>query len=143
MSTNNPPHPKPRESAINQVFLNAWRDDGKLLVQNCLDCAQVYFYPRPFCPGCLSENVEWLATTGRGTVVLATCVHRPNHPAFFDAVPIVLAEVALPEGTSMLARIVGEGRDEATEGMTVELVSGAERQAYPLPTFVVSKENST
>jgi uncharacterized OB-fold protein len=89
-----------------------------------------------------SDSVAWLTTSGLGTVVAFTRVHRPNHPSFFDEVPIVLAEVALPEGTTMLARVVGDNRTDITAGAALELVSGEAARRYPLPTFKLAKASS-
>ena len=128
-------YPQPRENPVNRRFLEAWREHGQLLVQACGDCGHVYFYPRPFCPRCFSAAVDWLETRGTGTVAAFTLIHRPNHPSFFEEVPIVLAEVALPEGASLLARVVGQDRTEVHEGVALALVPGDGRKRYPLPTF--------
>lgn len=135
-----PAYPQPRETPVNRPFLEAWRDEGVLLVQRCEDCRHVYFYPRPFCTRCFSDDVGWLTTRGLGTVLAFTCVHRPNHPSFFDEVPIVLAEVALPEGTTLLTRVVGDNRTDITAGAALKLVSGEVRRRYPLPTFKLAEE---
>jgi hypothetical protein len=58
---------------------------------------------------------------------------RPNHPAFNDEVPIVLAEIMLEEGVSMLARII-----DGVPGTGVAVVLANDRQSvlrYPLPIF--------
>ncbi len=133
-------YPQPRVTPVNRRFLEAWRDEGSLLVQRCDDCQHVYFYPRPFCTLCFSDNVGWLTTSGLGTVLSFTHVHRPNHPSFFDEVPIVLAEVSLPEGPSLLARVVGDNRTDIAEGATLALVTGEERSRYPLPTFILTEK---
>jgi len=135
-------YPEPRETPANRPFLEAWRDEGALLVQKCNDCDDVYFYPRPFCPACFSADVGWITTSGLGTAMAFTLIHRPNHQSFFDEVPIVLAEVALVEGTSLLARVVGADRTDIHEGATLALVSGVERKRYPLPTFHLAEAST-
>ena len=52
-----------------------------------------------------------------------------------DEVPIVLAEIALPEGASLLARVVGGDRASVSSGRAVRLVALPEASRYPLPTF--------
>src|SRR3546814_3316599 len=32
---------------------------GELRIQRCASCESFYFYPRPFCPKCNSDAVEW------------------------------------------------------------------------------------
>lgn len=132
-------YPKPRPSPINQPHLDAWAERGELLIQRCASCASVFHYPRPFCPRCFAPEPEWIAASGRGEVVLATRIHRPNHPSFFDEAPIVLAEIRLPEGPTLIARIVGDDREQTAEGSAVALVNGEERRRYPLPTYRLAK----
>ena len=40
--------------------------EGRLLIGSCKDCHHKYYYPRPFCPECWSENVEMVEASGRG-----------------------------------------------------------------------------
>ena len=130
-------YPVPRPSPVNQAHLDAWRDEGKLLLQECRTCRRIFYYPRPFCPHCFADAPIWVEAAGTAEIVLATRIHRPNHPSFFEQVPIVLAELKLPEGPTMLARIVGEDRENAMERALVRLVAPPGHKAFPLPTFVL------
>jgi uncharacterized OB-fold protein len=129
-----PPYPQPREDVTNAPLLAAWRR-GRLALQSCSGCALVFFYPRDMCPRCWSAELAWIDARGTGTVVSYTLIQRPLHPAFEDEVPIVLAEIALPEGASLLARIVGGDRTEIGSGRSVRLLALPEASRYPLPTF--------
>jgi uncharacterized OB-fold protein len=82
---------------------------GKLLLQRCLDCRAVRFYPRRACPSCWSERAEWIEASGRGRVHTFTVIHRPPAPAFASRVPYVVALIDLAEGPRMMANVVGEG----------------------------------
>lgn len=82
---------------------------GKLLLQRCLECRALRFYPRRTCPTCWSERVEWIEMSGRGRVHSFTVIHRPPAPAFASRVPYVVALIDLDEGPRMMANIVGEG----------------------------------
>ena len=124
-------YPRPLVDADNRAMLEAWRE-GRLVVQRCAECGRAASYPRPLCPHCWSERLGFEAASGRGRIVAWSLVHRPNHESFFAEAPIVLAEIALPEGTSLIARVICEP-DAARTGAAVELVADAER--YPLPTF--------
>jgi uncharacterized protein len=129
-----PPYPAPRETTTNAPMLAAWRA-GRLALQRCAGCGLVFWYPRPLCPRCWSQQLEWFDAGGRGSVVSYSLVQRPLHPAFEDEVPIVLAEIALPEGATMLSRIVGDDRDAVVSGSGVRLLELPEAARYPLPTF--------
>ena len=127
-------YPQPHEDADNRPMLEAWRD-GRLLIQACDSCGVSFYYPRPLCPQCWSEQLSWRDTRGIGKIVASSLVHRPNHPSFNEEVPIILAEVKLAEGPSMITRIVGCDAEQVRSGQAVELVGGGAHKRYPLPTF--------
>ena len=79
---------------------------GELRIQHCRDCGQHYFYPRPFCPHCLSDDVEWVTASGRATLWSYIINHRPG-PGFEDDAPYAIATVKLEEGPTMMTNIVG------------------------------------
>ena len=127
-------YPAPREDADNAAFLNAWRQ-GRLVFQSCAACGKSIFYPRPICPHCWSDRVESREASGKGQIVSYSLVLRPNDPAFNDEVPIVLAEVELSEGVSLIARIIDCDAGDVRSGRPVELPSKAACARYPLPVF--------
>jgi uncharacterized OB-fold protein len=127
-------YPQPREDADNAEFLNAWRE-GHLVLQACRQCTKVFFYPRPVCPYCWSDELENRMSPGRGRIVSYSLVHRPNDPAFEDETPIVLAEVALSEGATLLARIINAPVGEIHSRVEVELPKPEIAKLYPLPVF--------
>lgn len=77
----------------------------ELRIQFCLDCAQYYFYPRPFCPQCFSENVEWRVVSGEGTLRTYVINHRPP-PGYAGPAPYVIAIVELAEGPHLMTNII-------------------------------------
>ncbi len=135
MTTGTPKYPLPVADADNRRFLEEWQQ-GRLSLQHCRACDRSIFYPRPICPYCWSDDLEWRRSTGRGEIVSFSRIHRPNHEAFAAETPVLLAEVRLHEGASLLARIVGD--DPVRSGAPVELVAdGWARQGLPLPVFRV------
>ncbi len=50
---------------------------GELRIQRCDDCGRPYFYPRPVCPACGSQNVRWFTASGRATLYSYVINHRP------------------------------------------------------------------
>lgn len=125
-------YPQPVTDSDNRPLLEGWRR-GELYLQHCRGCGKAVFYPRPLCPHCWSGDLEWRKASGRGTVVSYSRIHRPNHPAFNEEVPIVLAEIRLAEGAALLARIL-EG--EVESGTEVVLMASAEATGrFPLPVF--------
>lgn len=127
-------YPQPREDADNTAFLSAWRE-GRLLIQCCESCGRAIFYPRPMCPHCWSDTISSRPADGRGTVVSYSLVHRPNDAAFDNEVPIILAEVELVEGASLIARIVDCDASEVRSGRAVAVLPAGVCARYPLPVF--------
>lgn len=134
MSSETKAYPQPVVDEINRCHVESWRD-GKLMLQYCPGCEAYVFYPRPMCPDCWSDQLEWRQAAGRGRIISFSLVHRPNHEAFFDEVPIVLAEVMLQEGVSMLARIVCRQPENMESELLVELLPPGSASRFPLPTF--------
>lgn len=132
MSITTKAYPQAVMDSDNRQYLEGWKQ-GNLMLQQCCGCRQFVFYPRPMCPHCWSDQLDWIKASGKGVVVSYSLVHRPNHVAFADEVPITLAEIMLEEGVGMLARVLS---DDIASGMRVELINDAESvQKYPLPIF--------
>jgi uncharacterized OB-fold protein len=134
MSETIPAYPQPREDTDNAAFLAGWRR-GQLVVQRCGGCGTAFFYPRPLCPSCWSTDLSDEVSAGRGTIVSYSAIERPNDPAFNGETPILLAEVRLAEGATLLARIVGCRREDVASGIAVELPPPDIAARYPLPVF--------
>ena len=127
-------YPQPYKDEDNAPFLAGWRE-GKLLLQQSRDGGPLFFYPRPICPYTGSTDLVWREVSGRGKVVSFSLITRPNHPSFNEEVPIILAEVALDEGTSLLGRIIGAEAASIASGARLELLPSNEARRYPLPAF--------
>ena len=63
---------------------------GELRLQHCGGCGRVQFPPRRYCVGCLGDDIEWKAASGRGSVRSWTVVTAPSSPAFRQDVPYVM-----------------------------------------------------
>ena len=104
-----------------QPFWDATRD-GRLCIKRCNACEKHHFYPRPFCPHCWSEDVEWVDASGRATLYTWSVVYRNDLPPFGDRVPYVAAVVDLAEGPRMMTNVVDCDFDALTIGMELEAV---------------------
>ncbi|MEV6013113.1 Zn-ribbon domain-containing OB-fold protein [Streptomyces sp. NPDC051976] len=97
--------PVPAPTPETQPFFDA-AAAGTLQIQRCTDCERPFFYPRPCCPFCASGALEWITTSGRGTLYSYTITHRAA-PGFEADVPYAIAVVQLAEGPRMMCNIVG------------------------------------
>ncbi len=94
----------------------------ELRIQQCGACGHYQFYPRLYCTACMSEQVEWVRASGRGTVLSFTVVYRPVTKAFAEEVPYVVALVTLEEGPQLMSNIIECDPEQVAIGMPVESV---------------------
>jgi uncharacterized OB-fold protein len=82
------------------------------------------------------DEMEWVPSSGRGTIFSKIVVHQVVDAAFADEVPYVLAIVALDEGPHFPGRLVECDPDEVHVGSRVEVgyVDSAEAE-HTLPVF--------
>ncbi|HEX7891816.1 MAG TPA: Zn-ribbon domain-containing OB-fold protein [Ramlibacter sp.] len=88
---------------------------GRLVVPQCNACGSSHWYPRPFCPHCFADAVEWKEASGRGTVYSYTVMRRAK-PVY------VIAYVRLAEGATLMTNIVDCPPGDVRIGMEVEVV---------------------
>ena len=110
--------PLPQPSPLTRPFWDGARRH-ELWIQRCRACGTHLFYPRRLCTSCGSTDLDWVETSGRGSVFTYTIARRPTHPAFADRVPYVIAVVELEEGPKLTTNIVGIDPDDVRIGMPV------------------------
>ena len=130
----NPEYPQPRLTPTNAPLLEAWKR-GELMLQRCAECSTVIFFPREMCPHCWSTRLDWKHSSGRGKIVSFARVYKHVTPPFASEAPTVLAEIALGDGGTMMARVATVTPAAIASGAAVELVPMPEAAKFPLPTF--------
>jgi len=129
-----PDKPIPRPTPETQPYWDGARA-GELRVQRCRACQRHYFYPRPFCPRCDSDDVEWVAVSGRARLHSYVINHRPA-PGFEADAPYAIAVVALEEGPRLMSSITGIENTPENLVLDMELeVAFQERGDQCLPVF--------
>lgn len=93
--------------------------ERKILLKHCRQCDRLFHYPRITCPHCLSSDLEWKQSSGRGTLYTYTISRRPTHPLFADEVPQYLAVVQLEEGPRVTSTLVNVPEDKIKIGMAL------------------------
>ena len=94
---------------------------GRLLIQKCDSCGEYQFYPRGICANCWSNDIQWITSSGKGTVWTFTVTYQNGTPGFAEDVPYVLALAELEEGVRMFTNIVDCDPRSVTIGMPVEV----------------------
>lgn len=114
------PRLEPPATRLSEPFWEATRSK-RLLVQRCDECRNVVWYPRERCISCLSDQLRWIESTGRGEVYTFNVMHKAGNPMMADQAPYVLALVDLDEGHRMATNIVGCEPAAVRCGMRVEV----------------------
>ena len=111
--------------------------EGRLVVQECLECHQLRHPPLPACPDCSSHGsmLGWREVTGTGIVYTYTVVRHPTHFAFADKIPYAIALVELSEGPRLVTGITGCPPEEVRAGMPVRAVFREVADGVTLPYF--------
>lgn len=126
--------PVPTPDHVTGEFWDAARNH-ELLVQHCRDCGAYQVLPQSCCRSCLSDRIEWVEATGKGTIYSYTVVHRPPSRKFEEDVPYTVALVELDEGVRMMSNIVEIEPQDVRVGMEVEVVFEEIGPGISLPKF--------
>jgi uncharacterized OB-fold protein len=129
-----PSKPLPRPTPETLPYWEGARA-GELRIQRCLDCQEFYFYPRPFCPRCFKDRVEWVRVSGRARLHSYVINHRPA-PGFEEQAPYAIAVVELEEGVKLMSNIVGV--ENTPENLVLDMpleVAFEEREGMCIPVF--------
>jgi uncharacterized OB-fold protein len=109
--------------------------DGRLLIRSCRACGEVHHYPRPFCPACWSDDVEWVEASGAATLYTWSVVRRNDVVPFDQLVPYVPAVVDLAEGPRMMTNVVDIDPDDLTIGMNLMVTFRQQDDTLTVPVF--------
>ncbi|MEM9176469.1 MAG: Zn-ribbon domain-containing OB-fold protein [Myxococcota bacterium] len=129
--------PLPRPTPISQPFWDACKEE-RLTVQRCKGCGSYTFIPQPCCGDCLSEDFDWVESSGHGTLYSFSTVYRPQQPVFETPYTVVIVE--LDEGYHMLSNLIGVAPEDVEIGMRLEVFFEAMSDEITLPYFRVRRE---
>lgn len=102
--------PGPTQIPLSEPFWEA-ASQGKLLIQRCTSCGNWVFYPRPICPCCWEDTLEWRKASGQGRLKSFSTIWKPGHPGWLPVAPYVIGLVELAEGPTMLSHILMNEQD--------------------------------
>jgi uncharacterized OB-fold protein len=132
------------DEASGPFFEGALR--GELMILRCVTCG-AYMSPtagagtpvesvRRRCIECLSSDLEWVASSGDGSLYSFAIMHIVYDPSFADDVPYNLAVVELDEGVRITSQIVGCGNDELEIGMPLRVTFERLSEEVAVPKFL-------
>lgn len=110
--------PLPRLNDFNRPFFCS--DQDELILQECLECKDVIYFPRVSCTSCSSTRLGWKEVSPYGQIYSHCLVHRPQHEYFYDKVPIPLIAVLLDAGPMVISNLVNFHPDQVKIGTRVK-----------------------
>ena len=110
-----------------QAFWDA-AAQGKLMIGKCSACGKNYYYPRPNCPFCLSDNTTLQQASGNGVIYTYSVMRR-------TPIPYAIGYVTLAEGPTVMTNIVDCDLDGIKIGQAVKLVFKPSDGGPPVPMF--------
>jgi uncharacterized OB-fold protein len=93
----------------------------ELRVQTCKECGNRQLPWGPCCTRCLSQDLDYVVASGRGTVFSFTAVRQAIHPSFSQQVPYVIADIELEEGPIMTSNVTDVPVEAVFIGMPVSV----------------------
>jgi uncharacterized protein len=110
----------------------------EFLLCRCRRCGSWWF---PFTVCNLHDDLpdyaemEWAASSGRGTIFAMLVVHQVVDEAFVDEVPYVLAMVELEEGPHFPARLIGSAESFRIGDRVEVTYVDSDQAGHTLPLF--------
>ena len=108
---------------------------GKLRLQRCDDCGTWSFPLMTLCQHCGSTQISWQDASGEGVVYAHGRLARPYHARHAERLPLVLAQVDLPEGIRLNTNIVGVETATVKAGDRVKVTFETFPDGGVLPVF--------
>ena len=126
--------PLPTIDDGNRPFWQA-AQQGKLMLQQCGECGHIRYPINHVCPRCLSDRVDWVALSGRGTVYSSIVFHQVYHQAFALDVPYNVSLIQLEEGPRMFSNVVGMPPSDVKVGDAVTVTFDPVTHEVSIPRF--------
>jgi uncharacterized OB-fold protein len=140
MSDNAPARPLPDTRNAGKRYWEA-AAKGVLLVPKCLECGSTFWHPRPRCPHCGSDRVDWIESSGNGTIHTFTVVRQSSDPYFKSKLPyaVAMVELAIEQEQGPRIRIMSNVIDCPLDtlhiGMPVAVVFEQVSEQVAIPLF--------
>lgn len=111
-----------------------------LTAPRCAACGHFRMPPTPFCPNCLSQEIDWPELSGGGTVFSYSVVRRAIVPEMAGALPYVPALVDLDDapGARLITNIVGVPVASIVVGARVRVVFRDRADGVSVPRFTLA-----
>jgi uncharacterized OB-fold protein len=107
--------------------------EGVLAIQRCRACSKHQMPPWSTCRNCMSVEVEWEKSGGKGSVYSFSVVHHPPYEGL--VAPYAFAVIELDEGVRMATNVINCPMSDVKIGMRVRVVFKPISENITLPFF--------
>jgi len=111
--------PLPIVTATNAPYWAALRD-REVKLQRCSACGGWIWPIAPMCQTCWSEDYQWEAVSGRGTISSWVRYHKAFDAVYADDVPYNVIQVDLDVGVRLISNLVTPDESVVRSGLLVE-----------------------
>jgi len=127
------PHWLPEPGDDTRPFFDGARE-GRLCLQACDDCGAFAYPPTTCCQECGSSAIGWRDAAGDGVVYAHARLARVYHPRHEGRLPIILAQVDIPEGLRLMTNIIDAdpGAVKAGDAVTVAFETFPDGSVVPV-----------
>ena len=110
--------------------------DKRLTVPQCSDCGTFRMPPRPYCPDCQSQAINWVQLPGTATIYSFAVCDRSPYPDVpdFTYLPIVVDLDGAP-GTRLVSNLIDADPQTVEIGAKVTVDWHAINDGWLLPVF--------
>lgn len=135
-------HPPPEGGF--QLVTNRWTEPfwqaaraRRLTAARCGECGHFRMPPTPFCPACLSQQIEWPTLSGRAVLYSYTIVPASRRPGMEGVLPYVPCVAELPDagGVRLVSNVVGCALDRLRVGLALHVAWHERQDGVVLPHF--------
>ena len=111
----------PRVTAFTAPFWSGLLD-GRFMTTRCDACHRLTFPPKPICPHCWTDGIDWEAIGTDGRLYTWTRIHA-GPAVFADQLPYEVGIVDLAVGLRVACRLWSRDRPDWQCGMLVRLLT--------------------
>lgn len=107
----------------------------QLKYQQCKNCSYIFFPPQPNCPNCLSADLGWKISAGKGVLATFTNIHFAAPSWMSEKMPYTVIIVRLDEGFTMMSNLINHKPKDIEIMKRVEAVFNDVSDEITLPYF--------
>ncbi|WP_433685363.1 Zn-ribbon domain-containing OB-fold protein [Nocardia sp. CA-119907] len=120
----------------------ARRAEGTLMIRRCADCDKLFAPLTAECSSCVSEALEWVPSSGAGSIVSWRVVDRAATGRRDELMPLTIAIVELDEGPWVYTAIDGEVPLLPAGPVRVQYQPNPKHNRFPVFTVNADPRNS-